>query len=265
MQTIEIEGQNYTYSEVVNLYGQVYADNVFNTEEKVERNTSEEKIKVNKNITRNIPTQGEFMKKKYNDLVYSYLQYHSYKGLDKNDQEIYFIYDTPTLIREITKETGSSTTRTTRKRVDKLIEGGFIHKDKVWNKTHTELVEGYVINHIDTFFQKVPTDTLRFLTNTHVNFAIKIYAYLLNKSIYVNKHYVFTYTELILNCLGVKNANHGEEYERVRDILTSLMNNGLVIYEEIYEPIGEGNTTIRQRIVQINLDYYKPIKNKKRN
>lgn len=40
MQTIEIEGQNYTYLEVVNLYGQVYADSVFNTEEKVERNTS---------------------------------------------------------------------------------------------------------------------------------------------------------------------------------------------------------------------------------
>ena len=40
MQTIEIEGQNYTYLEVVNLYGQAYADSVFNTEEKIERNSN---------------------------------------------------------------------------------------------------------------------------------------------------------------------------------------------------------------------------------
>ena len=40
MQTIEIQGQNYTYLEVVNLYGQAYADSVFNTEEKMEENTS---------------------------------------------------------------------------------------------------------------------------------------------------------------------------------------------------------------------------------
>lgn len=178
-------------------------------------------------MQRNIPNKGDFMKKQYSDLVYAYLQCVSYKGLDKNDNEVYFVYKneaTSSIIAKQTKIHGNSVKR----RIKKLKDGNFIKEGKVWDSTHSTLLDAIILNHVE-YYQKIPIDVLKFLINASNENVIKVYAYLLNRCLTVNKNYEYTYKELILNCFGMHSITNKRDYDMLKDIMTLLDKCNLIV------------------------------------
>lgn len=214
----------------------------------------DEEQKTNKH-QRNIPVEGEFMKKCYNDLVYAYLQCKSYKGVDEDDNEVYFVYQEQYRIPVLAKATRIHG-RTVRRKLDALMEGGFVRKGKVYNKNHTELVEVLIIEKINVLYQKIRIDTLQYLIDATNDCVIKTYAYLINKCLNVNDHYRFTKAELIQNCLGLSSTTNCRDYEHVSNILSILQKIGLIQFDNVVIEVN-GQLTHNHRITSYSFEVKK--------
>ena len=174
-----------------------------------------------KSITKNIPIEGEFMKKNIDDRIYGYLQLNSYKGKDVNGKEIYFVYKGEHNNTTIGKKLKIHRSTVSRK-IDNLIEVGYLEESEVLNKKGDELVPCYIIKKIDLAYQKIDIQTLRLLVYATQDYVIKIYVYLLN-AIYKNPHYEFTYKELMTECLGLKSTHNVRDYDIIKSCLELLI------------------------------------------
>ena len=174
-----------------------------------------------KSLTKNIPVEGGFMKKSIDDRIYGYLQLNSYKGVDKEGNEIYFVYKGDHNNTTISKKLKINR-RTVGRKIENLIEAGYIEESQVYNKQKEELVPCYIIKKIDLAFQKIDYDTLKLLVYATQDYVIKIYVYLLN-AIYKNPHYEFTYKELMTECLGLKSVHNTRDYDIVKACLELLI------------------------------------------
>lgn len=175
----------------------------------------------NKSLTKNIPLEGDFMKKSIDDRIYGYLQLNSYKGVDKDNNVIYFVYKQDHNITAISKNLKINR-RTTGRKMENLIKSGYIEESTVLSKKGDEEVPCYIIKKIDLAYQKIDYDTLRLLVYTTQDYVIKIYVYLLN-AIYKNPHYEFTYKELMYECLGIKSTHNSRDYDIVKSCLELLI------------------------------------------
>lgn len=160
------------------------------------------------------------MKSCYDDIIYAWLTCNSYKGVNRDGEEIYFVYKDTGSCKSISKATETNI-RTTRRRLNSLIDGGFIKKDIVYNEEKTELYDVLAIESLEKY-QMIPIKTLKLLVDTRKRNIIKIYAYLLNKSL-CKKGYEFSKAELIKKCLGVKCTNDLTYLKKIDNILTTLI------------------------------------------
>ena len=177
--------------------------------------------KKKKTLTKNIPIEGDFMKKNIDDRIYGYLQLNSYKGLDKSGNEIYFVYKQDNNITVISKKLKINR-RTVGRKIENLVKAGYIEESVVLNKKGDEEIPCYIIKRIDLAYQKIDYDTLKLLVYTTQDYVIKIYVYLLN-AIYRNPHYEFTYKELMSECLGIKSTHNARDYDIVKSCLELLI------------------------------------------
>lgn len=204
-------------------------------------NIGKEKKKMEKkqqNLNRVIPLTKDFMgDKKTNDIVWGFLQIHSYKVNEKRivyksqakpfDIYNYFMKDKEKTDNPVISE---ATIRNTIK-LYKII--GIITEEKIIDK-YERLVDVYVLKQDFKRFQYIKTDTLKYLVDTANINVIKVYTYLLNKFIYKknsNEKYSFTKKEL---CKSIGYSYRNDNISKINNILTCLKNNGLIEYSQSY-------------------------------
>lgn len=174
---------------------------------------------------KNIPLDDKFNKKNIDDRIYSFMQLHSYKGIDAQNNEIYFVYKREYNYSVISSKLNIEN-KTVSRKIGKLIDAGYIEISYVYTKDGTELVPCYKLNKLEKF-QKINYNTLKFLLSKNTIYCIKVYAYLLN-GIYKNCNYQFSYKELIQKCLGLKSTTHIRDYKIIKNCLNILIESGLL-------------------------------------
>lgn len=203
-------------------------------------NTGKEKKRMSqaeKNLNRVIPLTKDFMEdKKTNDIVWGFLQIHSYKTKDnkrivyKSQAKTYDIYNYFMKDKEKTDKPiiSEATIRNTIKLYKKI---KIITEEKVLDN-YNRLVDVYVLKQDFERFQFIKTNTLKYLVDTSNLNVIKVYTYLLNKFIYKKKNndkYSFTKKEL---CESIGYSYRKESIDKLNNILTCLKNNGLIQYSQ---------------------------------
>lgn len=103
--------------------------------------------------------------------------------------------------------------------------------------------QGYVVEHpayylIDTrkenIYLSINTNTIKFLNDTVKEPVWKVYLYLGQRWKWKQQNYVFTVEE-ICEHIGRKANGHSEAYAYVNNILTALVNNGLIEIAKFYD------------------------------
>lgn len=208
-----------------------------------------------------IPQESSFNKKVISDLVYGYMQINSYVGETIEGDRVSFVYKSPTLVGDIAEATKIAP-RTVRNKINKLITSEYIKEDSIID-LYSNKVDIYAFKKVE-FYQNINIDTLRFLVNTGNEDVIKVYCYLLNRCVNVNRHYNFSKKELILKCFGVKNEKSGNNYKKIEDILNTLINNGLLELEDkkMIKEVGRDLYTSYFIVKKINIKYIDNFSNK---
>lgn len=194
--------------------------------------STENKNNAGENVQlRTIPIRDDFMMKKTNDLLYGYLQVHSY--LDKN--EVRFCYSECEQYDLITERLGNVfSTSKLRRDMKYLIDTGFVQRGTIidlYDKEVDALLLSFDTN--ESVYKFISLDTLKYLVSLNKPHLIKIYAYLLNRDLFYKGKYVFTKKELI-NVLGVKNPKQ-RDYKLTELILTTLRDYKLIEYSCFYK------------------------------
>lgn len=202
-----------------------------------------QKEKGEKKQKRIIPLTDDFMKDKtVNDKVYAYLQINSYLTNDKRR----FCYKDDTIAAKtihaaisrdikgsngkIKKDISLSSVRNALKIYYRL---GLMY-DEVVTDLYGNEVEAIILTQNFNYFSYIPLPTLRYLVDTSNSNVIKVYAYLLNKFDWKHRtkeQYSFTLKEL---CSTIGYSDKADNTLTMRNILTSLSNNGLISYRETY-------------------------------
>lgn len=177
------------------------------------------------NIKRPVPLNGDWYNKNISDLIYIWLQCHVYKGKDKKGEDMYFVYISKSLNRQIANETKRDI-RTVRARLRKLEEYNFIKRTKVLNKEGSKYMEVYELPSVGQY-HKIGKDTLNYLINTTNDDVIKVYSYLLYKCNNVNYNYLFSIKEIVEEVLGL-NYSKDSNREKAKDLLDMLIKIGLL-------------------------------------
>lgn len=172
---------------------------------------------------RRIPTGGTIMEdKKYNDLIYAYLQSISYRDPNKEDR---YVWKNQFLKRDVAKLLRINF-RTFQRKFDYLIESGYI----------IEKEDLYELPKVSQWNFFIPVDTLKFLVDATNEDIITVYAYLgqLKKTL---KDKAYTTKSDLLIRLGYKtklktkdeNGNqmyrastNQRDWERINNILCML-------------------------------------------
>ena len=186
----------------------------------------------NEEQKRRIPLDKKFMTKKINDILYGYLQVKSTLNTETNMRYIKKDDVNFTEIEEDLKYTFKR--RTLANHLSNLINCGFIGESEMID-TYGESMKVYTFPYnVDSIYKLIPIETLRYLVDTANPSVVSIYVYLLNKWEWKGNKYIFTEAELIKNCLGVTSTSNSRDYIRVNNVLTCLVNNGLIEYKKVY-------------------------------
>lgn len=208
-----------------------------------------------------IPAQGDFMKKKTNDILYGYLQSISY--VDKND--ITFVYKEDVNFSKIAENLGQNYNARKISRDFKFLQRiGLVELNKI-TTLQNETIDAYVLPKIGDSYKLIPVKTLKYLINTSNANVIKIYVYLLYK--YNNglrQGYKFTKKEL-LDVLKLKSTTNTEHYIMIDNILACLSNSELISlqYEWVKNGKSEIGATQYHVLKQVSLVHKNPLKKKK--
>ena len=203
------------------------------------------------NKKRRIPLQKKFMCKKINDILYGYLQ--SVATFNPNTNTLYVKKDDVNFAELEEVFDGKFKRRTLVNHMSNLISYGFVKEDTMMD-TYGNEIKVYVLPYNkESLYKLIPLDTLKFLVDTVTTSVVVTYVYLLNKWEWKRGNYIFTSEELIKNCLGIKSA-HTRDYERINNVLTCLVNNGLIDYEDIY--IKKNGVAIpKKKLVMVSKTY----------
>lgn len=186
----------------------------------------------NEEQKRRIPLDKKFMTKKINDILYGYLQVKSTLNTETNMRYIKKDDVNFTEIEEDLKYTFKR--RTLVNHLSNLINYGFIGESEMID-TYGESMKVYTFPYnTDSIYKLIPIETLRYLVDTANPSVVCIYVHLLNKWEWKGNKYIFTEAELIENCLGVTSTSNSRDYIRVNNVLTCLVNNGLIEYKKVY-------------------------------
>lgn len=207
-----------------------------------------------------IPTEGDFMKKKTNDILYGYLQYISY--VDKNDKT--FVYKNEVNFAKIANALGENYNPRKISRDFKFLENiGLVELNNV-TTIDDEIIEAYVLPKIGDSYKLIPIETLKYLTHTANSNVIKIYVYLLYK--YNNgqrKGYRFSKKEL-LSVLKLKSSTHMNHYTMIDNILTCLLNSELIKFDCVWSKSENSSIGATQYHIlnEVSLTHKNPLKKK---
>ena len=210
-----------------------------------------------KELQKPIPTEKEFMINKISDLVYGYLQTKSYIGKNIKGETVSLVYKTNYLVGDISKATKIKT-RTVYNKIKNLLDSGYIKEEDIVDKDG-EVRRAYTFKAV-TLYQKVNMETLRYLVSTGNDNVIKVYVYLLNQYLYrknINKQYLFTEKDILIDCFGLKSTSHSSDYKKVHDILNCLINNNLLVLgdKKVKKDTKSGSQTYYFKVVKMNLVY----------
>ena len=206
----------------------------------------------NEEQKRRIPLDKKFMTKKINDILYGYLQVKSTLNTETNIRYIKKDDVNFTEIEEDLKYTFKR--RTLVNHLSNLINYGFIGESEMID-TYGESMKVYTFPYnTDSIYKLIPIETLRYLVDTANPSVVSIYVYLLNKWEWKGNKYIFTEAELIENCLGVTSTSNSRDYIRVNNVLTCLVNNGLIEYKKIYSK-KNGVPVKKKKLLRVSTIY----------
>lgn len=189
--------------------------------------------------TRRIPTGENIMDdKRYNDLIYAYMQSVSNRVPEKEDR---YVWKNNFKKKEVAKILKINF-RTFQRKFNHLIDNGYV----------IETEDTYELPKISKWNFYIPLDTLRYLINSANEDVITVYAYLgqmkksideENKRTGENKRAYFTESKLLM-FMGYKinrningeviemPSNNSKDWSKINDIITCLKNNGLLECKE---------------------------------
>ena len=206
----------------------------------------------NEEQKRRIPLDKKFMTKKINDILYGYLQVKSTLNTETNTRYIKKDDVNFTEIEEDLKYTFKR--RTLVNHLSNLINYGFIGESEMID-TYGESMKVYTFPYnTDSIYKLIPIETLRYLVDTANPSVVSIYVYLLNKWEWKGNKYIFTEAELIENCLGVTSTSNSRDYIRVNNVLTCLVNNGLIEYKKVYSK-KNGVPVKKKKLLKVSTIY----------
>ena len=206
----------------------------------------------NEEQKRRIPLDKKFMTKKINDILYGYLQVKSTLNTETNIRYIKKDDVNFTEIEEDLKYTFKR--RTLVNHLSNLINYGFIGESEMID-TYGESMKVYTFPYnTDSIYKLIPIETLRYLVDTANPSVVSIYVYLLNKWEWKGNKYIFTEAELIENCLGVTSTSNSRDYIRVNNVLTCLVNNGLIEYKKVYSK-KNGVPVKKKKLLKVSTIY----------
>lgn len=206
----------------------------------------------NEEQKRRIPLDKKFMTKKINDVLYGYLQVKSTLNTETNMRYIKKDDVNFTEIEEDLKYTFKR--RTLVNHLSNLINYGFIGESEMID-TYGESMKVYTFPYnTDSIYKLIPIETLRYLVDTANPSVVSIYVYLLNKWEWKGNKYIFTEAELIKNCLGVTSTSNSRDYIRVNNVLTCLVNNGLIEYKKVYSK-KNGVPVKKKKLLKVSTIY----------
>lgn len=183
------------------------------------------------NKKRRIPLERKFMCKKINDILYGYLQ--SVATFNPNTNTLYVKKDDVSFSELERMFDGKFKRRALSNHMENLKVYDFVKEDTMVD-AYGDVIKIYTLPYDEErIYKSISMDTLTKLINIGINSTIGIYIYLLDKSERENRC-LFTSEELIKNCLGIKTATHSRDFERVNDILKSLLDNGIIEFKEVY-------------------------------
>lgn len=183
------------------------------------------------NNKRRIPLEKKFMCKKINDILYGYLQ--SVATFNPNTNTLYVKKDDVNFSELERMFDGKFKRRALSNHMENLKVYDFVKEDTMVD-AYGDVIKIYMLPYDEEkIYKSISMDTLTKLINIGINSTISIYIYLLDKSERENRC-LFTSEELIKNCLGIKTATHSRDFERVNDILKSLLDNGIIEFKEVY-------------------------------
>jgi hypothetical protein len=211
-----------------------------------------------KETLRVISLEDNFMKNKnINDAIYGYYQSISY--LDKDNRR--FVYKQHINYTDMENNLGF-TRKTIRSNTKVLIDTGFLEEGTTKDNYGKE-VECYYLPYKHNYFRCIPNTTLKYLLTVKGKDVIKVYVYLLDKFLWKAKQgekYIFTGKELLL-AIGysektITKGSKGKKssfdpYEKIRYILNSLSNEGLIKFEKVYYK-GINHTIPNMKLIQVN-------------
>ena len=224
-------------------------ENINNKEDK-ENKEAPKKNKGKRKNHKRISVEGEFMKTKYNDNVYGWLQYNSFadeisKGEYKTLTPKYIIDDLEPWKIIYKEYTPSGAKRKFKDEIKKYYKAGFI-KDVIYkNKSGVEVECYELVYDKDELYYLISDRLLEYLVNTKSVHSIRILCYLAFK-FNANKYYTFTQKELLRNVLGVKSVTNKDTNAMVEDILFDLQASGLIGIHEKYISLNGKATRVRQ-------------------
>lgn len=177
------------------------------------------------NYRKRMPAEGDFMKKKTNDILYGFLQSISY--VDKN--KVTFVYKSDVDFLEISRMFDGKFSKKKLISDFKFLQSiGLIELGKTTSLEDNVEREIYVLPDVGEKYKLIPIETLRFLINTTNTNVIKVYVWLLYKfNDGIKKGYKFSKKEIIEDVLKMK-ARNKRDMILVSDILTCLQNNELI-------------------------------------
>lgn len=172
--------------------------------------------------------------KKINGELYGLLKVYSYPDKDKITKVDKNTLPTQT---ELCKKLKIKSPKTYRTHLSYLIEKGYV-QDKG---------DYYLLPNKESIYFDIPLETNKFLSDCMTEQLIKIYLYLGQRWKY-KPNYSFT-SEEIGEHIGISVVGHERQYDKIRNALLCLKNNGLIDYEEYYE-----NQKPRKRLTSFSLN-----------
>ena len=196
---------------------------------------------------RRIPTgEGVMEDKKFNDLVYAYLQSISYRDPEKEDR---FLFSNQLNYTKIAKELRMNL-KTLKSKIKYLFDMGYIVEKKGTSSTI------YRLPNLKDYYFLIPNETLKYLVDTSNENVIMVYSYLGQLKNGMKDRAYFTKSKLLI-LLGYKTktrqkdeygnpiyraSTHSRDWERINNILNLLEKKLKLITTTEQKEYIDGNT-----------------------
>lgn len=215
------------------------------------------------NEMRTFPIKDDFLgDKKLNDIIYGFFQTHSYLHTDEQDkQKIRYCWKSETSAAKIidyfkTIDTIAPVSeRTIRNMIKLFAQSGILTEGTLMKK------KVYLLPDLKPGeYTYIKTETLRFLVNTSTSNVIKVYSFLKKKQeqhidLEYKEPYRFSQSKL-LEIIGYNGKNNNSDnLKMIKDILTTLQNNGLIKIHKEWIKTGNDNAAEYFVLDEVNEDY----------